>query len=54
MIGFTTMNREVPFEEKHGRTRYDEGTMFVPIYSKAMYDNIMNSNKTFHHEKGYW
>jgi len=48
------MNREVSFEEGHGRTRYDEGTMFVPICSKAMCHHIMNSDKTFHHGKGYW
>jgi len=53
-VGFTLMNRKISFEDKHGNTRYDEGTMFIPICSKQIYQHIMNSDKTFHYGKGYW
>ena len=53
-IGFTMMNRKVSFEDKHGKMRYDEGTMFIPLCSKKIYHHIMNSEKTFHYGKGYW
>jgi len=32
--GFRLINREISFEDIHGRTRYDTGTMFIPICSK--------------------
>jgi predicted GNAT family N-acyltransferase len=53
-IGFTMMNRKVSFEDKHGKTRHDKGTMFIPICSKTIYHHVMNSDKTFHYGKGYW
>lgn len=51
---FYRMNRKVSFEDKHGKMRYDKGTMFIPICSKIIYHHVMNSDKTFHYGKGYW
>jgi predicted acetyltransferase len=53
-IGFTMMNRKVSFEDKHGKMRYDEGTMFISLCSKEIYQHIMNSDRIFHYGKGYW
>jgi GNAT superfamily N-acetyltransferase len=51
---FLLMKRKISFEDIHGRTRYDCGTMFIPICSKEIYQHIMSSDRTFHYGKGYW
>lgn len=48
------MNRKVSFADKHGKMRYDKGTMFIPICSKTIHHHVMNSDRTFHFGKGYW
>lgn len=53
-LGFELMEREISFEDTHGRTRYDTGTMFIPLRSKELFNHIMNNEKTFHYGKGYW
>jgi predicted N-acetyltransferase YhbS len=53
-IGFRLMNRQISFEDAHGKTRYDTGTMFIPLCSKEIYNQLMNSEKIFHYGKGYW
>jgi len=53
-IGFKLMNRQISFEDAHGKTRYDTGTMFISVCSKEIYNQLMNSKKTFHYGKGYW
>lgn len=53
-LGFELMEKEVSFEDIHGRTRYDTGTMFIPLRSKELFNHIMNNKKTFHYGKGYW
>ena len=53
-IGFNMMEREISFEKIHGGIVKDQGTMFIPIRSQAIYDLVMKSNKTFHYGKGYW
>jgi GNAT superfamily N-acetyltransferase len=53
-IGFRLMNRQISFEDGHGKTRYDTGTMFISVCSKEIYNQLMNSKKTFHYGKGYW
>ncbi|MGD0495321.1 MAG: GNAT family N-acetyltransferase [Candidatus Bathyarchaeia archaeon] len=53
-IGFRLMNRQISFEDVHGKTRYDTGTMFIPVCSKEVCNQLMNSEKIFHYGKGYW
>jgi predicted GNAT family N-acyltransferase len=53
-IGFQLMSRAISFEDVNGKLRYDNGTMFIPVCSKEIYEYIMNSGKTFHYGKGYW
>jgi GNAT superfamily N-acetyltransferase len=53
-LGFKMMEREISFDDINGRRIYEKGTMFIPINSKKIYNQIMNSSKTFHYGKGYW
>ena len=53
-LGFRLMGRRVSFEDVHGVMRYDFGELFLPICSKAIYDSVMTSEKTFHIGRGYW
>lgn len=53
-IGFKLMDRKISFEDINGKIRYDDGTMFVPLCSKEIFEHIMKSDKTFHYGKGYW
>lgn len=53
-LGFTMMDREISFNDIHGKRIYSKGAMFIPLSSKEIYDSIMNSRKTFHYGKGYW
>jgi predicted GNAT family N-acyltransferase len=53
-MGFRLMKRKISFEDIYGQTRYDDGTMFIPVCSKEKCALIMNSDKTFHYGKGYW
>jgi predicted GNAT family N-acyltransferase len=53
-IGFRLMNKQISFEDVHGKTRYDTGTMFIPVCSREIYNQLMNSEKIFHYGKGYW
>jgi predicted acetyltransferase len=53
-IGFEMMNRKISFENIHGDLVFDEGTMFMPLLSNKVFNDIMNSKVTFHYGKGYW
>lgn len=53
-LGFRMMERQISFENSKGETTYDTGTMFIPINSKDIYNQIMNSQTTFHYGVGYW
>ena len=53
-IGFTLMNRKISYENSKGEIKYDDGTMFIRVCSKEMYDYVMNSAETFHYGKGFW
>ena len=53
-LGFTLMNRKISFEDIGGRLRYDDGTMFIPVCSKEIYQRIMDGKKTLHYGRGYW
>lgn len=53
-LGFRMIEREISFENVHGTTIYEPGTMFIPICSPKIYDLIMHSTETFHYGKGYW
>lgn len=53
-LGFVLMKRKISFEDIHGNVRYDDGTMFIPVCSKATYQHIMKSCRTFHYGRGYW
>lgn len=53
-FGFKMMEREISFDDIHGKRIYEKGTMFIPIKSTEIYNRIMNSNKTFHYGNGYW
>ena len=53
-IGFRLMNRQISFEDAHGKTRYDTGTMFIPVCSREIYSHLMTGTEIFHYGKGYW
>ena len=53
-VGFTLMDRKISYENSKGEIKYDDGTMFIPICSKKIYDYIMGSTETFHQGKGFW
>jgi hypothetical protein len=53
-LGFRLMKRKVSFEDVYGKTRYDNGELFIPLCSQETYDVIMKSDRTFHIGRGYW
>ena len=53
-LGFKMMDREISFDDIHGKRINSKGAMFILLNSKEIYDQIMSSRKTFHYGKGYW
>jgi len=53
-VGFTMLKKNISFEDSHGKIIYDDGTMFIPLHSRHIYDEIMKGKNTFHYGKGYW
>ncbi len=53
-LGFKMMDREISFDDINGKRINSRGAMFIPLDSKEIYDQIMNSRKTFHYGNGYW
>jgi len=53
-LGFRLMKRKVSLEDAYGKTRYDNGELFIPLCSQETYEFIMKSDRTFHLGRGYW
>lgn len=53
-LGFVMMEREISFENVHGEIVREPGTMFAPVCSQEIYEQVMNSTTTFHYGRGYW
>jgi predicted GNAT family N-acyltransferase len=53
-LGFKLMEREISFENSHGDTVKELGTMFIELNSPDVFNLLMNSRETFHYGKGYW
>lgn len=53
-VGFALMERPISFEDANGKVKEDTGTMFIPLNSKEIFKDIMNSSETFHYGRGYW
>ena len=53
-VGFIMLHKNISFEDSHGETKFDDGTMFLPLHSLSIYELIMKGEHTFHYGKGYW